>query len=350
MDWMSGWLLILVFVAAFAICVVREPRVLRAGIFLMLAIHGAIIKLVDWELDLLGRSSGDMAAGWTLLGIMTLYGLTIGLLGLFLVLNGMTMLRREGRGPAALVSGALGLCVFGYFVLCLIAVMGNFFSFSLWVVLIGLPLLYLGFVFASFLTYSFVYGWVTNRFGGPVDAVIALGSGLAGGERVTPLLAARLDRALQAYRRSRAAGHKTVIVTSGGQGSGETIPEGEAMARYLLDQGVDPEDVVPETQSRTTRENLEFSARMLQQRGRGSGPVAVVTNNFHAFRAALLMRRARLPGYSLGSPTARYFWPSAMVREFFAVLADHRWLNATLLALLCLPMLGRLWVVATISS
>ncbi|GAB3273420.1 YdcF family protein [Arthrobacter pigmenti] len=346
MEWVSGWLPILLLVTAFAICVVREPRVVRAGVFLMLALQGTIIKLVDWELDALSRSGGELAAGWTLLGIVVLFGVTVGLLGLFLVLNGMTMLRREGRGPAAIVSGVLGLAVCGYFILSLIAVMGSFSGFSLWVVLIGLPLFYLGFVFASFLAYSLAYGWVTNRFGRPVDAVVALGSGLAGGERVTPLLAARLDRALQAYSRSREAGRKTVIVTSGGQGPGEMIPEGEAMARYLIDQGVDPEHVVPETRSRTTGENLELSAALLQERDIVS-PVAVVTNNFHAFRAALLMRQTKLPGYSLGSPTARYFWPSATVREFFAVLAAHRWLNATLLALLCLPMLARLWIVAT---
>lgn len=220
--------------------------------------------------------------------------------------------------------------------------MGDSSTLSIWILLFGLPLFYLGFVFAAFLAYSLLYGWVANRFGPAVDAAIALGSGLAGGERVTPLLAARLDRALKVYEASRKAGRETIIVVSGGQGPGENIPEGEAMSGYLLDKGIALEHIVPECRSRTTRENLEFSAGLLQQRGI-SGPAAVVTNNFHAFRAALLMRQVELPGYSLGSPTAPYFWPSATVREFFAVLADHRWLNGSVLVLLCLPMLIRLW-------
>lgn len=110
---MSGWSLVLLFAAAFVICAVREPRALRAGVFLMLAVQGTVINLVGWQLDLLGRNSGNVAAGWALFGIAALFGLTIGLLGLFLVLNGLTMLRREGRGPAAVVSGTLGLASSG---------------------------------------------------------------------------------------------------------------------------------------------------------------------------------------------------------------------------------------------
>lgn len=340
----SGWFLVSVFVAAFIVCLVSEPRSLRVGIFLMLAIQGSVITLLNWELETVTRNSGVAAAGWTVLGISVLSAATVGLLGAFLVLNGVTMMRREGRGPAAVVSGSLGAAVLGYLALVLAAILPGNADLSLWVMLIGLPLFYLGFVFASFLAYSLLYGWCAGRFGRPVEATIALGSGLAGGERVTPLLAARLDRSVEVYERSRSAGRNTVIVASGGQGPGENLPEGEAMAGYLRGRGIDPGHLVAECHSRTTKENLELSAGLLRQRGI-NGPVAVVTNNFHAFRAALLMRQAGLQGYSVGSPTARYFWPSATVREFFAVLIAHRWLNLAFLAVLCVPMIARLFVV-----
>lgn len=340
----TGWFLVSVFAAAFIVCLVREPRSLRVGIFLMLAVQGAVINLLNWELEAVARNSGVVAAGWTFVGLAVLSAAMLGLLGAFLVLNGFTMLRREGSGPAAVVSGALGVVVLGYLALLLAGVLSGNVDLSLWVVLIGLPLFYVGFVFASFLAYSLLYGWVAGRFGRPVEAAIALGSGLAGGERITPLLAARLDQSVEVYERSRKAGRNTVIVASGGQGPGEKLPEGEAMAGYLRGRGIDPDHLVAECRSRTTRENLELSAELLRQR-RIDGPVAVVTNNFHAFRAALLMRQAELPGYSVGSPTARYFWPSATVREFFAVLSAHRWLSLAFLAVLCVPVLVRLFVV-----
>lgn len=76
---------------------------------------------------------------------------------------------------------------------------------------------------------------------------------------------------------------------------------------------------------------------MLAQRG-VAGPIAAVGNNFHAFRAALLMRRLEIPGYAIGAPTARYYWPTAVIREYIAVLRDHFVLNAVVLAVSCLPV------------
>lgn len=59
---------------------------------------------------------------------------------------------------------------------------------------------------------------------------------------------------------------------------------------------------------------------------------AVVTNDYHAFRAALMARRAGVNGHVVGARTARYYWPSATIREFVAVLAEHRALHLVLVA------------------
>ena len=60
------------------------------------------------------------------------------------------------------------------------------------------------------------------------------------------------------------------------------------------------------------------------------------------------MRRLGIPGYSVGARTARYYWPSAVIREFIAVLRDHFRLNVILLGLACLPLLiwAGYWVTA----
>lgn len=60
---------------------------------------------------------------------------------------------------------------------------------------------------------------------------MVLGCGIAG-EKVTPLLAARVDRGIALLR----CNPKAVLIMSGGQGPGEKIPESEAMADYAIEQ------------------------------------------------------------------------------------------------------------------
>ncbi|OLS99757.1 hypothetical protein BJF90_38150 [Pseudonocardia sp. CNS-004] len=52
----------------------------------------------------------------------------------------------------------------------------------------------------------------------------------------------------------------------------------------------------------------------------------------------MLARRAGLPAQAVGAPTAGYYWPSAMIREFVAILYDHRVTHAVLLVLFAVPI------------
>src|SRR5690606_5180103 len=167
---------------------------------------------------------------------------------------------------------------------------------------------------------------------------IVLGAGLRG-DRPTPLLAARLDRGREALDRSRARGRDTRLICSGGQGPDEIVPEAVAMANHLVEAGVDRDLLWLEDESTSTEENLRLSAQVAARHGMEGGRFAVVTNDYHVLRAALLLRRLGLDGYGLGARTARYFWPSAILREFAAILWEHQRLNATFLALTCVPML-----------
>ena len=101
------------------------------------------------------------------------------------------------------------------------------------------------------------------------------------------------------------------------------------MAEYLRDQGIPDGLVRPETRSLNTRENLEFSRPIVEGLG-GSGPVLVVTSDYHVLRAGLLARR-RLPGARVvGARTAAYFVPSAVLREYVALLTRQKALRAVL--------------------
>ena len=118
--------------------------------------------------------------------------------------------------------------------------------------------------------------------------MIVLGAGLRR-DRPSTLLRYRLDKAY-AY----AAAHPDVlIITSGGQGRDEWVPEGQAMRDYLIGKGLDPERIVAENASTSTEENFAFSLEILRERGYDeSTPIVYVSNAFHCYRAGRYAQRA----------------------------------------------------------
>jgi uncharacterized SAM-binding protein YcdF (DUF218 family) len=125
------------------------------------------------------------------------------------------------------------------------------------------------------------------------------------------------------------------------------------MAEYLRDHDIPADRIVIEDRSRTTEENLAFTATLLTDQDQVAPPrrfrrflpvrsdagVTVVTSNYHGFRAATLMRRLDLPGQVTGAPTARYYWPSATIREYVALLRDHWVINLIFLVISLIPLL-----------
>ena len=55
-------------------------------------------------------------------------------------------------------------------------------------------------------------------------------------------------------------------------------------------------------------------------------------------RAAMLARRIGVPMDVIGAPTAGYFWPSAVLREFVAVVRDSLVMQVVCFALVTLHL------------
>ncbi|MDR1212938.1 MAG: YdcF family protein [Propionibacteriaceae bacterium] len=334
------WLFTVGWLAIFAFSLWRDPRKLRNGVYLLAAVSAAGFSLF-WYLIGGLRQTGRSDTTYLLLAGAAAVVLVALVLGVMLVLNGLTMLRREGGRLANLLSLGLGLVILGYLALGLGSLIEPSTRLLAWTLAIGSPIGYFGFCLLAYILYSWLYQWWTRRWSPPANAVVVLGSGLIDG-RVPPLLASRLDRGRAIWQRSLDQGGSPVLVVSGGQGPDEPITEAAAMADYLVARGVEPDLIWREDTSRTTEQNITHT-KLILQRSEVSGPVAVVTNNFHAFRAASLMRQAGLPGYTVGSPTAGYFWPSATIREFIAICWDHKVFNGVMLVLSCLPLMVLLW-------
>ena len=156
------------------------------------------------------------------------------------------------------------------------------------------------------------------------DYIIVLGCGIRDDGTPMPLLAGRVDRALEFYHQQiKETGKAPIFVPSGGQGPDEVISESQSMKNYLVERGVPEEHVLLEDRSTSTYENMLFSKELIESTGR-PGKVAYSTTNYHVFRAGLMARRVKMRAQGMGAKTKWYFWPNANVREFVGILAEHR--------------------------
>ncbi|MBH1937096.1 YdcF family protein [Streptomyces sp. AV19] len=318
------------FLVLFAIGVLRDRRRFSNAVLLGLACISLLFALI--VVAARAHDRGNPGLAWFLAALLLL----IPFLGAFvlpalLVANGVKMIRKEGRSPANLLSFLAGLGIFGLIGLMVAAAVTGSRGLAAATGTLLLIAAYVSFLFFCFIGYAFLYGRLRPRRN--ADFVVVLGSGLIGGERVPPLLASRLERGRRVYEAQAARGRPPVLITSGGQGPDEKLPESHAMANYLTERGFPAEHILREDRSRTTEENLEYSKAIMSAAVPGYKCV-IVTNNFHAFRAALMARRTGVDGQVVGSPTAAYFWPSATIREFVAVFLQHKAVNFTICGLI----------------
>lgn len=320
----------------FALSYHHDPRKFRTGLYLLAALAWLALLSVTTVVNL-AAARDEYLGGVLLLAVVVLAAVMVLAFAVFLVVTGLTLIRREGVAISRFLSLGVGLVLLGYLGLVGYLVWSDSLVVFQWILLLGLPAAYFGFAFTSFLLYGSLYPRLMARRRGPVAAVVVLGSGLLDGQ-VPPLLASRLRSGRQVFDKLATSGTVPVLVTSGGQGEDEPVAEAVAMARFLIDEGFPPEKLLVEDRSVNTWQNLDNSRSLLAERGL-VGPVVAVTSDFHAFRAALLLRRLGMDGWSVGAPTARYYWPSAVIREFLAILRDHLWLNLVLVGLTLIPLL-----------
>ena len=251
----------LIFWAVLAVSMHQDRSRYRNTIYLMLA----MVSSLPFAAALLGpaeqTAAGVISAGILILLLAVPY---------MLIANGVTMIRKEGRRLADLLSLLMGILVgtgeLSFFLFILLPYLssgasgtaGNISKVQMSLLFIGLSVIFFSLVFVSFMFYTRFMGILPIRK--DFDCCIILGCGLLAGGKVSKLLAGRLDKAIELYRKDPTP---PVMIPSGGQGPDEAVSEASAMRDYLIANGI-PEDMIRiEDKSANTEENIRNSMKIL---------------------------------------------------------------------------------------
>lgn len=136
--------------------------------------------------------------------------------------------------------------------------------------------------------------WSSRDEARPAQAIVVLGAAQYAG-KPSPVLRARLDHALNLWNRHLAS----LLILTGGTGSGDTTSEAAVGRTYAKKHGVPDSAIIVESEGRTTSESMKAVAGMLEVRGLQSA--LLVSDPFHMLRLRILARRFGFTPYT--SPT-----------------------------------------------
>src|SRR5215210_643306 len=136
--------------------------------------------------------------------------------------------------------------------------------------------------------------WSSRDEARPAQAIVVLGAAQYAG-KPSPVLRARLDHALELWNRRLAS----LLILTGGTGSGDTTSEAAVGRTYAKKHGVPDSAIIVESEGRTTSESMKAVAGMLEVRGLQSA--LLVSDPFHMLRLRILARRFGFTPYT--SPT-----------------------------------------------
>lgn len=324
-----GLVVCLICIIAFVLVMHYERRTLWSGFsfLLMLGWLGIYAMLVFFRFGDL-KNNPDLAWAVLLAGLI-ICAIFLAIPFVILVtyfVQGIRVIRKEGVHFSNLLSLffaiAFLLCVFVWPVKG--AVHGNYILLAIFI-LVEVTAFYMLFIMSIYVV-SAVLNLIHIRKNHNFDYIVVLGAAVFG-DKVPPLLAGRIEKGLQLLERNPNA----KIIMSGGQGPGENLPEGEAMAKYAIEHGAPEERILIENESTDTRENLQNSRRMMPEE---APEIAVVTTSYHVFRALILARQQKIKCVGYGAKTKWYFTLNALIREFIGYLSLKRKMHGIVLGIL----------------
>jgi len=160
-----------------------------------------------------------------------------------------------------------------------------------------------------------MYKTSRNRPQGEVTLVV-LGCHVRNG-RPSLMLGERLAAALEYLNEHE----DTICILSGGQGADEAISEAQCMYDNLTANGISSDRLIMEDRSTSTIENLKYSNEIIEEK-QLNPKVAIVTNEFHEYRAYLIAKKLGLETYAIPASTHWWFYPTYLVREWYGAVYE----------------------------
>ena len=171
------------------------------------------------------------------------------------------------------------------------------------------------------------------------DFIIILGAKINNDGTLTPLLKARVDKAIDfGNKQYEVTKKKIVYVPSGGKGNDEVMAEAEAIKKYLIEKGIKKEQIIVEDKSVSTIQNMKFSKEKIDQVNK-EAKISFATTNYHVFRSGVIANEQGIDCEGMGSKTKWYFYTNALIREFVANLVQERRSHIALIMMINLSLL-----------
>lgn len=131
------------------------------------------------------------------------------------------------------------------------------------------------------------------------DYAIVLGAA-AYHKNPSPVFKGRIDHALSLYQQ----GLVTKIIFTGGYGTGAPYAESQVAEKYAIRNGVKATDILIETRSRSTVDNI-IEAKALMNSS-GFSTAIIVSDPLHLKRASIIARNLNISAVTSPTPTSRY--------------------------------------------
>jgi uncharacterized SAM-binding protein YcdF (DUF218 family) len=144
-----------------------------------------------------------------------------------------------------------------------------------------------------------IYFYAGNSETIPADAAIVLGAE-AWGEQPSPVFRERINHAIKLYH----GGFVLKIIFTGGQGDGDELAEAVVAQRYAVERDVPKVDVLTETESRTTEQNLYYANQVAADHHLTR--FLIVSDPLHMKRAVLMAQDMGMDAYPSPTPTTMY--------------------------------------------
>lgn len=141
----------------------------------------------------------------------------------------------------------------------------------------------------------------------PADCAIVPGAGIQG-NAPSPVFQGRLDRAIALYQ----AGYVSKIILTGGLSPGAVLSDAAIASRYVAASGIPAADILIESRSRVTRENLHNAHRLMLQHHLQSA--LVVSDPLHMKRTMRIAQDAGIKAYPAPATHSRYRSLNARLR------------------------------------